>query len=261
MDAVRESAGLIGAIEVYYDAVPRAASTVEHVGPFTLFVGRGPWGYYARPTLGTTTAFTSGHVAEVRARQRELGVGQEIEWQQSLSPSLTTACAEAGLVVHRYRLLVLHHTVAVPTPGAVRIVSPQDDLTTVVRAQQQGFGGSGAVDPAEVEHLRGRLGSAATVAAVGLVDGDPVCVGMHQPVGQVSEVVGVATLPEHRGAGWAGAVTSALVADARARGVTTVFLSAADDAVARVYERVGFRDVGVACAAEPASGAGEAANR
>ena len=253
MDAVRESAGLINAIEVYYDAVPRAASTVEQVGPFTVFVGRGPWGYYARPTLGTTTTFTSGHVAEVRARQRELGVGQEVEWQHTLSPSLATACAEAGMAVHRYRLLVVHREVAAPAPGAVRIVSPDDDLTAVVRAQHQGFGGPAIVDSAEVEHVRRRLGSAATVAAVGLVDGDPVCVGMHQPVGQVSEVVGVATLPEHRGVGWAGAVTSALVADARARGVTTVFLSAADDAVARVYERVGFRDVGVACAAEPVS--------
>ena len=41
--------------------------------------------------------------------------------------------------------------------------------------------------------------------------------------------------------------------DAHERGVSTVSLSAADDAVARVYERVGFRDVGVACAAEPAT--------
>jgi RimJ/RimL family protein N-acetyltransferase len=34
----------------------------------------------------------------------------------------------------------------------------------------------------------------------------------------------------------------------------TVFLSAQDDAVARVYERVGFVRVGTACMAEPASG-------
>jgi predicted GNAT family acetyltransferase len=79
-----------------------------------------------------------------------------------------------------------------------------------------------------------------------------VCVGAHQPVGEVSEVVGVATLPAFRRQGWAGAVTHALVADARERGVRTVFLSAADDAVARVYQRVGFGDIGEVCAAEPA---------
>ena len=44
-------------------------------------------------------------------------------------------------------------------------------------------------------------------------------------------------------------MTAALVADARARGVGTVFLSAQDDAVARVYERVGFVRVGTACVA------------
>jgi GNAT superfamily N-acetyltransferase len=40
------------------------------------------------------------------------------------------------------------------------------------------------------------------------------------------------------------------VCDARERGVETVFLSAQDDAVAHVYERVGFVRVGTACIAE-----------
>jgi ribosomal protein S18 acetylase RimI-like enzyme len=252
MGPMSASAGLIDAIEVYYDAVPRAASTGEQVGPFTLFVGRGPWGYYARPTLGTTTSFTRGHVAEVRARQRELDVGEELEWQHAVSPSLATACIDAGMTVHRYRLLVLQQNMHVAAPGDVRIVSPEDDLTSLLSAQQRGFGGPSPVDPGAVEHLRGRLETGATVVAAGFVGGEPVCVGVHQPVGDVSEVVGVATLPEHRRTGWAGALTSALVNDAHERGVSTVFLSAADDAVARVYERVGFRDVGVACASEPA---------
>ena len=37
-------------------------------------------------------------------------------------------------------------------------------------------------------------------------------------------------------------------------GVTTVFLSASDDAVARVYARIGFREIGVAMIAEPGEG-------
>jgi predicted GNAT family acetyltransferase len=73
---------------------------------------------------------------------------------------------------------------------------------------------------------------------------------MHQPIGAVSEVVGVATLPSHRRRGWAGRVTQTLVADAREMGVSTVFLSAADESVASVYRRVGFRQVGLVCAAE-----------
>jgi hypothetical protein len=47
-------------------------------------------------------------------------------------------------------------------------------------------------------------------------------------------------------------VTALLVEDAGWRGAETVFLPAGDDAVARVYERLGFRQVGVHRAAEPA---------
>jgi hypothetical protein len=48
------------------------------------------------------------------------------------------------------------------------------------------------------------------------------------------------------------AVTALLVEDAGWRAAETVFLSAGDDAVARVYDRLGFRRVGVHRAAEPA---------
>ncbi|MEV4195225.1 GNAT family N-acetyltransferase, partial [Streptomyces toxytricini] len=52
--------------------------------------------------------------------------------------------------------------------------------------------------------------------------------------------------------GLALGVTGALVADALARGARTVFLSAGDEAVARVYARAGFRTVATALIAEPA---------
>ena len=75
----------------------------------------------------------------------------------------------------------------------------------------------------------------------------PVAAGAHQPVGDVTEIVGVATLPAVRRQGLGGAVTGALVEDALERGVETVFLSAGSDDIARVYARLGFRRVGTAC--------------
>ena len=42
-------------------------------------------------------------------------------------------------------------------------------------------------------------------------------------------------------------MTGRLVEDARERGAEIVFLSAADDDVARMYERLGFRRIGTAC--------------
>jgi predicted GNAT family acetyltransferase len=65
-------------------------------------------------------------------------------------------------------------------------------------------------------------------------------VGSHQPVGDVTEVVGVATLPAFRRRGIGAAITAALVADARRRGVDMILLSAGSDEVARVYAKVGF---------------------
>jgi predicted GNAT family acetyltransferase len=47
----------------------------------------------------------------------------------------------------------------------------------------------------------------------------------------------------------AAAVAGLLAEDALDSGVTTVFCSAASDAVARLYERIGFERVGTACIA------------
>jgi predicted GNAT family acetyltransferase len=67
----------------------------------------------------------------------------------------------------------------------------------------------------------------------------------------VAEIVGVGTLPAFRRRGLGAAVTARLAELAVERGLTTVFLSAADDAAARVYEGVGFRRIGTAGIAEP----------
>src|SRR5689334_25410134 len=80
-------ARVLDRLEAYYDAAPRSAARTEEIGPFTLFVGEGPWPYYARPRLGAT-AFTADEVAVVRARQRELGVPEAFEWVHETTPGL-----------------------------------------------------------------------------------------------------------------------------------------------------------------------------
>ena len=91
--------------------------------------------------------------------------------------------------------------------------------------------------------------------AVAEAEYGPVAAGMHQPVEGVTEVVGVATLPAVRRQGLGGAVTGALVEDALARGVETVFLSAGSEDIARVYGRLGFRRVATACVVGEAASA------
>ena len=76
--------------------------------------------------------------------------------------------------------------------------------------------------------------------------------GGYQHALGVAEVVGVATLPTARRRGLGGAVTARLATLALERGLGLVFLSAQDDDVARVYERIGFRRIGTVGLAEAA---------
>jgi ribosomal protein S18 acetylase RimI-like enzyme len=78
------------------------------------------------------------------------------------------------------------------------------------------------------------------------VDGAPVAAGslLLDDQAPMAEIVAVGTVPSHRRQGIGRALTQALVADARARGISTVWLSAADRAVAALYERLGFEQIG-----------------
>jgi ribosomal protein S18 acetylase RimI-like enzyme len=262
---------LLEEIETYYDGVPRSAARTETIGPFTLFVNRGPgWPYYARPTLGAS-AFAAGDVTRVRERQRALQIPESCAWVREGSPGVEAAAEAVGLSVAAHPLMVARETEA-DTPEAlsgmsVRLVTPEDDLARFRAVAAIGFGAPGTATglegiesleghaagrtPEQVAYDRARLREGWTVMAVALVEGAPVGVGSHQPLGTVSEVTGVATLPAFRRRGIAAAVTRLLVADARQRGARTIFLSAADAEVGRIYERIGFRRVATACIAGP----------
>ncbi|MFE5627870.1 GNAT family N-acetyltransferase [Streptomyces sp. NPDC056543] len=249
--------GMLSRLETYYDTVPRSAARTEEFGPLTLFVREGEgWPYYARPTLGHTGEVTAGEVDRVRARQRELGAPEAFEWVAETTPGLRAAVEKSGLVVHEHPLMVLDGepaAVTAPEDVTVRIVGAGDAvLESAAAAPFAAFGVAPA--PGAAAKLAGRIEAGLTrLAAAVDATGTALSAGQYQPVGPVAEVVGVGTLPDARRRGLGLAVTAALVADARAAGVETVFLSASDASVARLYGRLGFRTVGTALIAEPAS--------
>jgi predicted GNAT family acetyltransferase len=79
----------------------------------------------------------------------------------------------------------------------------------------------------------------------------PLASGSYQYVAGVAEITGIGVLPASRRRGLGAAVTHALAAHALARDAPTVFLSAADPGAARIYTRLGFREIGTAMIAEP----------
>lgn len=266
------AAAVLDLLDRYLDTVPRAAARVEQFGSITLFARRGSgWAYYARPTRSWPAAANPADVAAARRRQRELAEPESFEWVAEVTPALRPVLEQAGLRIEALPLMVLRHPrAAAPPPGVrIRMLTPDDpQLAPATAVAQVAFGAPGtsvgaagiadrdaaatATDPARLDFVRERMRSRLTATAIAEQDGlGPVCVGSHQPVGAVSEIVGVATLPVARRQGLAAAVTELLVADAIGCGVATVFLSAGSEDVARMYGGIGFERVGTSCIAEP----------
>jgi ribosomal protein S18 acetylase RimI-like enzyme len=269
--AVRDNE-TIERIDAFCDAVPRNRARAEEHGPLVLFVPTGPgWPYYARPRLGVRTEITTADVRAVRARQRELVIPESFEWIEQAAPDMAAAAADGGLDVRAHPLLILNEPLAGPPlpPGiTVRVILPEDpDLHRIWAVPSVAFGNPGTAtgeaggaerdkiaadhDGGTIDMLRDRLRSGQSVLAAAFGPDGPVAAGSCQAVGDVAEITGVGVLPADRRQGLGAAVTAVLATDASRRGVRTVFLSATDDAVARVYARTGFSEIGVAMIAEP----------
>jgi ribosomal protein S18 acetylase RimI-like enzyme len=270
MTRVGTEAGLLERIEEHFDAAPRAAADVEEHGALTLFVSRIPWRFYGRPRLGLEHDIGADDVVALRARQRELGVREALEWVHETTPSLAGAASAAGLEVLQVPLLALEARGWSPPPApagvALRMLIADDPALTAAQAvvelafaaegMELGDAGPEARDLAAAQlgdlgFLRERLRCGLTAMAVAEGPDGPLGAGSHQLAAGVAEVMSVGTLPAARRRGIGAAVTGRLVQDARTRGADVVFLSAAGDAVARLYERLGFHRVGTACFAFP----------
>ncbi|MPQ99690.1 GNAT family N-acetyltransferase [Modestobacter sp. I12A-02628] len=271
--------GLLDRIDRYFTAAAAADARIEQVGGLDVPIGSPAWPHPVRPRRGGGPV-TVADVQDAAALLRQAGVLISFEWVAEQFPDLAGTVRSARLAVDELPLLVSLDPVEVLLPAGVRLYvigSEDPQLPRYQRLAQRSFAGAfagggwpgeahqddgagsgwpGDTPPAEdTAVLRERIGAGRTVMMVAVESGEPVAVGSHQPVrledGEASEVVGVATLPRLRGRGLGAGLTSALVEHAR-QTADLVFLSAGDDDVARVYERIGFARVGTTCVAEPA---------
>jgi ribosomal protein S18 acetylase RimI-like enzyme len=246
-------------LEEFYDSVPRPGSRVEEHGELVLFVQAGDgYPYYARPRFPGGRP-TVADVLKMRARQRELGIPEALEWVHETTPDLYDAAVEAGLEVLRAPLLVLDPE-KLPEPHPhVRVLGTRPVEVAVVAQLAFSSPGTapGSVGVAERDEALREATPTSTRHrhAVADLPGEGVlAVGTAQRAGDVVEIAGIGTLPAARRRGLGGAVTAELARDALQRGAKLVFLSAGSQEIARVYERVGFRHAGTACIASPVVG-------
>ncbi|MEV1287585.1 GNAT family N-acetyltransferase [Micromonospora sp. NPDC049679] len=275
--ALRDSE-LFDRLDRFYDAVPRDLARAEQIGGLVLFVRDGAGRpFYARPRRDADQPPSAADITSARARQRDLDVPESFEWIHENHPDLLAVARSAGLSVLEAPLMVLDPD-ALPAADAladlpVRLVDPaaadfDHDIALAAAVAGIGFGAPGTAtgqagpterdaalrhpDTAQAtrERERAAAGRKITVLAGSPTEG-VLASGAAQRVGDVAEIVAVATLPSARRRGLGAAVTAALARRLRDTGTDLIFLSADNDEVARVYLRVGFRRVGTACIAEP----------
>ena len=266
--------GLLDCIEGYFAAAPLADARVEEVGALDVPIGEPAWPYPARPRPGAGPV-TEADVRAAVGLQEAADLPAALEWIPERAPATTAAARAAGLAVEELPLLVVVDPVEVLLPAGVRLYLVGADDPELARYQRVAAiafahpGGRAEVLEAPLDTspeaaarttaLRERIAAGRTVMMVAVEHGVPVAVGSHQPLDvdgtEISEVVGVATLPRLRAAGLGAGVASALVAHAR-ESADMVFLAAGDDDVARVYERIGFARIATTAVADrrPASG-------
>jgi predicted N-acetyltransferase YhbS len=250
--------GLLDCIEGYYAAAPLPDARIEQVGALDVPIGAPSWPYPARPRPGAGPV-TAAAVETALAMQEAAGLPAALEWMPERAREAYAAARAAGLTVEELPLLVAVDPVEVLLPWGVRLylVGAEDpELPRYQRVAAIAFAHpEGQLDVREAPSddtveagertavLRERIAAGRTVMMVAVENGEPVAVGSHQPVDvdgtEISEIVGVATLPRLRGRGLGAGVAAALVAHAR-ESADMVFLAAGDDEVARVYERIGF---------------------
>jgi GNAT superfamily N-acetyltransferase len=137
-------------------------------------------------------------------------------------------------------------------PGSHRVLAPDDaDLALATGAIDASFGGSDDYAAGDTGRRPELIGSGHLVTVASYDEsGRLVGGGSTAPRGEVTELMGIGVLPMARKQGRGGAITRALVREARSRGVSTAFLSAGSDDAASVYRAVGFERVGTACILE-----------
>ncbi|SCE20731.1 Acetyltransferase (GNAT) family protein [Streptomyces sp. SolWspMP-sol7th] len=258
---------VVARVEWFHETVARECCRVrERYGPFVLHLQPFQGAFPARPhPAERERAFMAAEVRDLLRTQRERQAPRGLEWLAETAPALRAACEEAGLVVREHPVLLIDpcedgsgEAACAPAPGARLLAAHDWRVEHAIAVAHVGFAypgtgrgpeGRGSVAELlasgdlrrEAAEAARRIHAGTRALAIAETQEGPVATGQFNTLDDLAEIIAVATLPEARRRGHASAVLRTLIAEARSRRLRTMFLTAADEEVARIYESVGFK--------------------
>ncbi len=223
----------------------------HRAGPFLAFFDAedpGLYRNYAVPDDGAvpTTSDVKALITAFTDRSRT----PRLEYLPGICESVEPALKEAGFITEARLPVLTCPPGEVITPPldedlSVFLATTDDHLRQAASAQNAAFGQEKTTDH-DVTRLRrllerGGLVALAVDTSTGMGVGGGQC---GPPLHGVSELAGIGVRTSHRRRGVAAALTALLTRACPDAGITTPFLTPADEAAGRVYQRAGYRTVG-----------------
>ena len=251
-DQPDEDAGRFQAWQVAALTEHPAGTELHSFGPFRAVVPavNQPGGWVTIVDGTTTEEETKEAVANLRAVFNERQTALEVEYNEALFPQVGSWLEAAGFTfAERNPLMACRPDGFMPSAAPQVIVHR---LTTVSDAADlNGFqtlrwtnGGDNEEKVPPAEQLKKQLASEASIYLLAWLDGERAGTGVSHSLKGAAEIVGIVTRKDKRRRGVAATVTSELVARHFAASGDFVFLDAANDGAARIYEVLGFRRFG-----------------
>jgi ribosomal protein S18 acetylase RimI-like enzyme len=242
---------MISRIQSYLRVAASRQRDTERIGPFLATFtphSDNPFLNYAIPDDDATPS--SADVTSLIAAYERRSRIPRLEYVAQLAPAVEEALAAAGFAVEgRLPLMICRPGAeqALPVPMGIELVVPatDDELLATVAVQNEAYGDA-APGPDVVARLRASMaaGLIAVLARVAAT-GEPVGAGVYTAPDQgMTEIASIGVRAPFRRRGVAGALTTRLVREAFAAGVSVAFLMAAHEAEARIYQRAGFATTG-----------------
>ncbi|HEV2028360.1 MAG TPA: GNAT family N-acetyltransferase [Candidatus Dormibacteraeota bacterium] len=229
-----------------------AGTELRSFGPFRAIVPvANQAGGWVTIVDGTVTEFeTRQAIADLRETFKQRNPPLEIEYNEALLPGVGAWLEAAGFTLAERNPLMACRPDGFKSFAAPDVIlqhlTPASEAADLDEFQTIRWTDGGDQDRAipPVDQLRQELASSTSAYLLAWLDSEAAGTGVSHALNRVGEIVGVVTRRDKRKRGIAATVTSELVAGLFASGGNFVFLDAANEGAARVYERLGFRRFG-----------------